>query len=293
MAALDINESMDEDFTGFDEEPVVVNTGGTPLIQDNRIDETPAETDSDSGNLVIAEPHKKVESKSVEKSPRKRKSRVEDVTPTRTPSSRVRGQGLAYLLAMEKGGSKKQLAKVQAQSDLQDTPSSSQSVDPPAPVQTEAVVEPEVEKKKVGKEVKENAKVIKEKEPAKISKEKEIPQAAALPTTNSPTPVVKSSKSNARKSYSAVNISSPLLKEPFKDGSVLNVCKLKLVNLNVWCFSSPLLGWRREVVYRATVDPGTKTLCDVYYYTPDGKKLRSGREVSDFCKASNNNVHNL
>ncbi len=78
-----------------------------------------------------------MEPKSVEKSPRKRKSRVEDVTPTRTPSSRVRGQGLAYLLAMEKGGSKKQLAKVQAQSDLDDTPSFSQSVDPPAPIQTE------------------------------------------------------------------------------------------------------------------------------------------------------------
>ena len=39
-------------------------------------------------------------------------------------------------------------------------------------------------------------------------------------------------------------------------------------------------GWRREVVYRATVDPGTKTLCDIYYYAPDGKKLRSGREVA-------------
>lgn len=38
------------------------------------------------------------------------------------------------------------------------------------------------------------------------------------------------------------------------------------------------------MVYRATVDPGTKTLCDVYYYAPDGKKLRSGREVSEYCK---------
>lgn len=38
-------------------------------------------------------------------------------------------------------------------------------------------------------------------------------------------------------------------------------------------------------MYRATVDPGTKTLCDVYYYTPDGKKLRSGREVSDYRKS--------
>ena len=37
------------------------------------------------------------------------------------------------------------------------------------------------------------------------------------------------------------------------------------------------------MVYRATVDPGNaRTLCDVYYYAPDGKKLRSGREVSDY-----------
>jgi hypothetical protein len=220
MASLDATESMDEDFTGFDEEPVVVNTGGTPLLQDHRMDEVPVETDSDSGNLVIAEPHKKVvEAKVVEKSPRKRKSRVEDVTPTRTPSSRVRGQGLAYLLAMEKGGSKKQLAKVQAQSELHDTQSYSQPIDPPAPVQIEAVVEPEIEKKKVGKEAKE--KVTKEKEPTKISKEKETPQAVVVPaTTASPTPVSKASKSNPRKSVSAVNISSPLLKIPFKDGNV-------------------------------------------------------------------------
>lgn len=38
------------------------------------------------------------------------------------------------------------------------------------------------------------------------------------------------------------------------------------------------------MVYRAVVDPGGKTLCDVYYYAPDGKKLRSGREVADYRK---------
>jgi hypothetical protein len=86
-------------------------------------------------------------------------------------------------------------------------------------VQIEAVVEPEIEKKKVGKEAKE--KVTKEKEPTKISKEKETPQAVVVPAiTASPTPVSKASKSNPRKSVSAVNISSPLLKIPFKDGNV-------------------------------------------------------------------------
>jgi hypothetical protein len=68
---------------------------------------------------------------------------------------------------------------------------------------------------------------------------------------------------------------------------VLNVCYVKLLYVNVCCLSLQLLGWKREVVYRATVDPGTKTLCDVYYYTPDGKKLRSGREVGDYCKHAN------
>lgn len=218
MASLDVAESMDEDFTGFDEEPVsiVANTSGTALLQENRTEDGLNETDSDSGNLVIAEPEKKPDAKSVEKSPRKRKSRVEDITPTRTPSSRVRGQGLAFLLAMEKGGSKKQLAKAQAQTDLQEAPSSSQTENQSL-VQPDAAVENDSEKKKAGKESKESTKATKEKEAAKVLKEKETP---IVPPTHEPhTPVVKPAKSTARKSYSAVNISSPLLKEPFKEGN--------------------------------------------------------------------------
>ncbi len=221
MASVDAADSMDEDFTGFDEEPVVVNTGSTTMLQESRIEEPLNETDSDSGNLVIAEPSKKPEAKSAEKSPRKRKSRVEDITPTRTPSSRVRGQGLAYLIAMEKGGSKKQLAKVQAQTDSYDIPGSSHSVESQAHVHSEATFETDVvEKKKTGKESKENVKTSKEKDPAKILKEKETLHSS-VPAAESPAPVVKPAKSSARKSYSAVNISSPLLKEPFKEGNVL------------------------------------------------------------------------
>ena len=218
MASMDA-DSMDEDFTGFDEEPVVVNTGDTTMLQESRTEEPLNETDSDSGNLVIAEPNKKPEAKPVEKSPRKRKSRiVEDITPTRTPSSRVRGQGLAYLLAMEKGGSKKQLAKVQAQTDAYEMPSSSQSVETHAQGQNEAAIESEVlEKKKTGKEAKETVKTPKEH--TKTLKEKETPHCSS-PAVESPTPVAKSVKSSARKSYSAVNISSPLLKEPFKEGNL-------------------------------------------------------------------------
>lgn len=221
MASLDLTESMEEDFTGFDEEPVsiVPNSGGTALLQESRTDEAINETDSDSGNLVIAEPNKRPDAKSAEKSPRKRKSRVEDITPTRTPSSRVRGQGLAYLLAMEKGGSKKQLAKVQAQTDSHDTPSSSQTSENQSLAQSE-VDPPETEKKKSAKESKESAKSTKE--TTKVLKEKE-PSVSAVPVNDSQhTPVVKPAKSTARKSYSAVNISSPLLKEPFKEGDFLS-----------------------------------------------------------------------
>ncbi|KAL4716015.1 hypothetical protein ACJJTC_003804, partial [Scirpophaga incertulas] len=50
---------------------------------------------------------------------------------------------------------------------------------------------------------------------------------------------------------------------------------------------SPLLrvpmerGWRRELVYRATFDSQHRRNADIYYYTPQGKKLRSTREVSE------------
>lgn len=254
---------MDEDFTGFDEGKdfaVMKPAEAAGVPPEEGITN---ETDSDSGNLVIAEPLKKSanEPKSTEKSPRKRRSvAAENSAPTRTPSSRVKGRGLAYLLAMEKGGSKKQLAKAQAQVDAQDvsavppTPeaaldSTMEDAEPgPGP---EPEPEPEALEKPVEREVR-GPRVVRERI---ATRDKEaVPKS---PTHNVSTPVVKS-KANNRKSYGSTNISSPLLKAPFKDG------------------------WRREVVYRATVDPGTKTLCDVYYYAPDGKKLRSGREVSEY-----------
>ncbi|XP_013182066.1 PREDICTED: uncharacterized protein LOC106128291 isoform X2 [Papilio xuthus] len=51
--------------------------------------------------------------------------------------------------------------------------------------------------------------------------------------------------------------------------------------------SSPLLrvplerGWRRELVYRAALDAHSRRNADIYYYTPQGKKLRSSREVAE------------
>lgn len=216
-AALDQTESMDEDFTGFDEEPMVVTPAG-PIVTGL---EDPPETDSDSGALVIAESEKKPEPKP-EKSPRKRRSRVtEDITPTRAPSSRVRGQGLAYLIAMEKGGSKKQLAKAQAQVDAQEA---QQSVaDPPPPPENDTVPEPEPPKPEPSKQ--EAPRKLRETQRASKAKEKEAVKEPSSPAPDSPAPLVPRAKGLQRKSQSGFNISSPLLKEPFKEGTpVIQTC---------------------------------------------------------------------
>jgi len=243
---MDTVESMDEDFTGFDEEEAIVAPSGAILDLPSKLDQVEhsfnetQDTDSDSGNLVIAEPQKKQETKVSEKSPRKRKPKVEDTTPTRARSSRaMKGQGLAYLIAMEKGGSKKQMAKAQAQVDAQDASiaaaiSSTELLPQVAtPMYTEPVKEMEFENKKTfvkdtTKSTKEMVKATKEKDPIKQLKERDVRRETSkspLPTiANFPSPQVSSSKpaakssSSNRKSFAAVNISSPLLKEPFKEG---------------------------------------------------------------------------
>ena len=44
-------------------------------------------------------------------------------------------------------------------------------------------------------------------------------------------------------------------------------------------------GWKRELVYRAGSDPKQpKRNGEVYYYTPNGKKLRSMREIQENLK---------
>merc|ERR1712071_301933 len=118
---------------------------------------------------------------------RKRKSRRSREEPAKVLPKRVKGNRLAYLLALEKGGTKRHFEQME----------------------TKKVEEPTIT----------------------LSNEK-------IKKTGKP------------------KWNTALLMEPFENG------------------------WRREVVYRATVDPGTKTLCDIYYYAPDGKKLRSGREVA-------------
>merc|ERR1712071_30723 len=118
---------------------------------------------------------------------RKRKSRRSREEPAKVLPKRVKGNRLAYLLVLEKGGTKRHFEQME----------------------TKKVEEPTIT----------------------LSNEK-------IKKTGKP------------------KWNTALLMEPFENG------------------------WRREVVYRATVDPGTKTLCDIYYYAPDGKKLRSGREVA-------------
>ncbi|KAG8226266.1 hypothetical protein J437_LFUL004823, partial [Ladona fulva] len=59
----------------------------------------------------------------------------------------------------------------------------------------------------------------------------------------------------------------------------------QVVDVNNPAFKVPFtLGWKREVVFRSTVDGGAnnKRLADIYYYTPTGKKMRSSREIMEY-----------
>lgn len=58
-----------------------------------------------------------------------------------------------------------------------------------------------------------------------------------------------------------------------------------VVDLTNPCYLKPFeYGWKRELVFRATLDTNMKRTGDVYYYTPGGKKVRSMREVSENLK---------
>ncbi|XP_065204738.1 uncharacterized protein LOC135834709 isoform X2 [Planococcus citri] len=89
----------------------------------------------------------------------------------------------------------------------------------------------------------------------KLPEEKELTEVAPA----SPVSVVSSTPNppSRPKSKPKVDISNPLFKEPFK------------------------YGWRREVVYRYISEDGQKKSADVSYFTPQGKKLRSTKQISD------------
>lgn len=40
-------------------------------------------------------------------------------------------------------------------------------------------------------------------------------------------------------------------------------------------------GWKRELVWRGTFEHESDRKCDIYYYTPTGRKVRSMREVAE------------
>ena len=73
----------------------------------------------------------------------------------------------------------------------------------------------------------------------------------------------------AKKQKLIVDITNPSYKKPFQ------------------------LGWKRELVYRATSDSSPKRNADIYYYTPSGKKVRSMREVSENLKSKDLTLDNF
>lgn len=62
------------------------------------------------------------------------------------------------------------------------------------------------------------------------------------------------------KQKNSVDILNPLFREPFK------------------------YGWKREIVYIGETENLLKKTIEVYYYTPKGKKVRSLREIAEFCE---------
>lgn len=78
------------------------------------------------------------------------------------------------------------------------------------------------------------------------------------------------SPGNATRQKVSVDITNPAYREPFK------------------------YGWKRELVYRAGASENqVRRMADIYYYTPEGKKVRSYREVVELCEYTgyiNNNT---
>ncbi|KAJ8687176.1 hypothetical protein QAD02_022970 [Eretmocerus hayati] len=79
------------------------------------------------------------------------------------------------------------------------------------------------------------------------------------------------SPGNAVRQKSSVDVTNPIFREPFK------------------------YGWKRELVYRATgqTEHSLKRMADIYYYTPEGKKVRSYREVVEFLTTSELTIDNF
>ncbi|XP_011503795.1 PREDICTED: uncharacterized protein LOC105366895 isoform X2 [Ceratosolen solmsi marchali] len=78
------------------------------------------------------------------------------------------------------------------------------------------------------------------------------------------------SPGNTARQKVSVDIKNPVYREPFN------------------------YGWKRELVYRAgTSENQTRRMADIYYYTPEGKKVRSYREVIEFLTTSKLTIDNF
>lgn len=94
---------------------------------------------------------------------------------------------------------------------------------------------------------------------------------SSVSTVNNSTPNV-TSKSKANRSLTAVTPSTPVGKPK--------------VDLSNPAFLEPFKsGWKRELVHRgAGSEANLKKVADIYYITPQGKKIRSYKEISGHCK---------
>lgn len=63
--------------------------------------------------------------------------------------------------------------------------------------------------------------------------------------------------------------------------------KQQKIDLTNPCYLKPFEhGWRRELVYRSTLDKNMRKNSDVYYFTPSGKCLRSMKMVKQNLKTT-------
>lgn len=96
--------------------------------------------------------------------------------------------------------------------------------------------------------------------------------------------------SNKEEAIPIVSVKS----EEIIDSPVHSTKKAKTVDLSDPKYLKPFkYGWRRELVWRATVDANNKRNGDIYYFTPQGKKVRSMREVAENLKNRDLSLENF
>lgn len=101
-------------------------------------------------------------------------------------------------------------------------------------------------------------------------------------------------KDSARRGRNAVtrDVADPIYLKPLEMGkccvitALFNEYSYMLSSIKHLMFIV-ISGWKRELVYRGTVPKGGsdgKRSGDIYYYTPEGKKVRSRVEILEYRK---------